>query len=756
MKYQSLSKRVLIVIGLLTAFFLWKGSQIKYDYDFTAFFPLNHEDTEFFKEYQQKFQPDDNYVLIAIKNSDGIFNLPFLGSIDSLSSKLSNLPYVYNVTSPTTIKEYRRYALYPKLVEVPLINLNQPNQFIQDSLKIMNHPQLKGSFFSAKSPAVILMLRHDASIDETQCLELSNSIRQIVDQYGFNEVHYAGRSFGQSIYIDIIQNDVLVFVSTSVFLVILFLFFSYRSLWGIWMPLSVVGLTTIWTIGCMVLTGKSIDIISNIIPTILMVIGLSSVIHLFTNYLDRRRKGDDLDNALFRSIKEVGMATIFTTLTTMIGFLTLLNSGVKPVIELGIYTTIGLIIALFLTYTWFPALVYIFKPGEDKHQFNESFWNDKLNGLYEFVLSHKNAIFMVSGIIVVFGIWGSSEIRQNNFILEDLKADHPQQQAFQFIEKNFAGARPFELYIRVTDSTASLFDYEIMSQLVLLDSFLQADYGVGALTSPASIVKSANQINHQGNGDYYRIPESSTELVKIKKDILKYGKQVDIASFIKRNHMEARIAGFVPDLGSAEFEKRNNRLNEFFRMNLDTNRINYKITGTASLVDLNTVFVSNNVLEGLLIAFLIIGLIIGVMFKSIKMAFISLVPNIFPLLVTGGIMGFAHIDLKMSTSLIFIISFGIAVDDSIHFLSRFNQELKKNNGRNANGALRNTFLGTGKAIIITSLIISGGFLTLCFSSFLGTFYIGVLICATLITALLADLFLLPALVLTFWKKQRDD
>ena len=190
----------------------------------------------------------------------------------------------------------------------------------------------------------------------------------------------------------------------------------------------------------------------------------------------------------------------------------------------------------------------------------------------------------------------------------------------------------------------------------------------------------------------------------------------------------------------------------FFESNMDTDLFEYQITGTATLVDLNTVFVSDNVIEGLLIAFIIIGCIIGIMFGSIKMAFISLLPNVFPLLVTGGIMGFFGIDLKMSTSLIFIISFGIAVDDSIHFLSRFKQELAKNKELSTSSALKQTFLGTGKAIVITSLIISGGFLSLCFSSFLGTFYIGILICSTLIAALFADLFLLPALVLTFWKK----
>ncbi|MCB0480645.1 MAG: MMPL family transporter [Flavobacteriales bacterium] len=752
MKFRLIASAILVSIGLISIFMLWQVSQIKYDYDFEAFFPKNHPSTEFFKAYRHKFEPDNNYVLIGIKNNTGVFNADFLNRINDLSDSLAKTSYVTSVISPTTLKDYRRYALFPKLVEVPFLDLNKPERFFDDSVRIMSHPHLSGSFFSKKAPAVILIIRHQSDINEVQSAEFAELVRNVVSAYHFDEVHYAGRTFGQSIYIDIIQKDVLVFVTASVILVILFLFLAYRSFWGIWMPLSVVGLTTIWTMGGMTITGKSLDLISNIIPTILMVIGLSSVVHLFTNYLDRRRQGLELQVALFGSMKEVGLATVFTTFTTMIGFLTLLNSNVQPIIELGIYTTLGLVVALFLTYTWFPSLIYLLNTGEKSRYVNNSFWNEKLMALYQMVMTHRVKILLIFCALAALGIGGSMKIKQNNYILEDLQADHPQHQAFSFIEENFAGARPFEMYVGLKDSTRTFFERPVITQLQLLDSFLVHHYGVGGMTNPVSIAKAANKINHQGKDELYKIPESDKELKAIQKDLFRYGSQVDLSAFLRRNHYEARISGFVPDLGSLVFNQKNEELKSFFESNMDTDLFEYQITGTATLVDLNTVFVSDNVIEGLLIAFIIIGCIIGIMFGSIKMAFISLLPNVFPLLVTGGIMGFFGIDLKMSTSLIFIISFGIAVDDSIHFLSRFKQELAKNKELSTSSALKQTFLGTGKAIVITSLIISGGFLSLCFSSFLGTFYIGILICATLIAALFADLFLLPALVLTFWKK----
>jgi predicted RND superfamily exporter protein len=170
-------------------------------------------------------------------------------------------------------------------------------------------------------------------------------------------------------------------------------------------------------------------------------------------------------------------------------------------------------------------------------------------------------------------------------------------------------------------------------------------------------------------------------------------------------------------------------------------------------MDINTNYVAQNVIEGLLIAVGVIGLIVGFLFRSIKMALISLIPNLLPLLVCGGIMGVFHIDFNLPTSIIFIIAFGIAVDDSIHFLTRFKQELEMHSN-DLSKALKGTFLTTGKAIVVTTLILSGGFLTLCLSDFLGTFYIGLLVCITLLLALLADLFLLPAVIIAVWKVKK--
>jgi len=731
---------------------LWQLLSLGFNYDFEAFFPRNSADTEFFKKYRADFETDNDNVLIGIENNAGVFQQDFLTKIDELTQKLDTLENVELVISPTNIVEFRRYSMYPALVEKPYIHINDSTKYAEDSAKIFRTHEFINTIFSANSSSIAILVKHKELLDNEGCKKISEDIRSTVTEYNFDAAHFAGRGEGQTIYIDLVQNETLIFLGSGMFLVFLFLFIAYRSFWGIWMPLSVVGLVVAWTMGFMVITGKEIDLMTNIVPTILMVIGISAVIHLLTHYLSLRKEGKNREEALMEAVKQIGFATFLTTLTTMIGFMTLLNSSVQPIVDLGIYASIGLLFSFILTYTWFPVVVLLHKPiYSDRSAKFKDFWNSILTRTDQFVQRNYKVIVLVSSVLVLVFGFGSANIKKNNYILEGLKADHPQQKDFRFFEERFSGARPFEMKIWLKDSNVSLFDRDVITHLEKLHNYLENDYGVGGLVSPISIVKNANKIWNAGKEEKYIVPDKDKRLAQLEKDLYRYSKQVKTNIYLKRNHREARLVGNIPDAGSFIVNQKNEELNTFFNSTLDTNVIQYQITGSATLMDINTNFVASNVIEGLLIAIGIIGIIVGLLFRSFKMALISLVPNVFPLIICGGIMGFFSIDFNLPTSIIFIIAFGIAVDDSIHFLTRLKQRLKATNG-DMSLAMTGTFMSTGKAIIVTSLILSGGFLTLCLSDFLGTFYIGLLICITLMVALLCDLFLLPAIILLVWKK----
>jgi predicted RND superfamily exporter protein len=277
-----------------------------------------------------------------------------------------------------------------------------------------------------------------------------------------------------------------------------------------------------------------------------------------------------------------------------------------------------------------------------------------------------------------------------------------------------------------------------------VEAYLHSEYGVGAVTGAASILRQVNRWQNGNAESFDKLPANDEQLAGLVRNVQRFDAQGALKRVVNATARLHRISGKVEDVGARELERRDEAFRVWYEGKWASTGITPVITGTAALVDLNNATLAEDMVAGLAIAFAVIALISGLMFRSWRMVLISLVPNMLPLLAIAGIMGFADIDLKVSTSIIFTIAFGIAVDDTIHFMSKFRLELGA--GRGAAEALKRTFTGTGKAIILTSIMLCGGFITLGLSSFLGTFYIGVLVSLTLLFAVVADLFLLPMLL----------
>ena len=752
MKVKRYSVLALFVVILLSLFFGWEIQYISFDHDLEKFFPAQDPETQFFEQYREKYENDNDFILVGLVNESGIFDQDFLLQVDSLTNLIQTIPEVSTVYSPTQVKEYVRFSLDTKLTEIPFLQIDQPENYSQDSTRIFENPSLVDFLFSSDQKSVLLYIKHAPKLDETACFNLSQAIDNQIAKFNFPEVHIAGKCFGQTFFVDLLHNELTLFLITNFLMIVLLLFIFYRSFWGVLLPLLVVGLATLWTVGTMALLGISLDLLTNIIPTILMVIGISDVIHLFTHYLGKRDAGFEKIKALKNSIKEVGMATLITSLTTAIGFLSLSTSSFTSLIEMGLFSTVGLIYAFFLTYTVLPALIALYPDDYFKIKFKQMNWEKSMNGLLEKILANSRTVMIASAGIFLIGIWGISQMKVNNYLLGDLKDDHPQRLEFSFFEEKFGGARPFEMEIVVKDDSSNIFSKEVLLELEKVDSFLTNQYGVKNLISPPIIIKQANQIYHSGRERYYKIPTSANLIKRLSNQITYHAEDLDINRYLDPNLKAARISGKIPDWGTYIDGQKNEAFFTFLAENNLRKNIFFKLTGTGYLMDLNNTYLVQNVIVGLVIAIIIIGFLFAFWFRSGKMFLLTLIPNLLPLLFIAGIMGIFGITLKISTAIIFIISFGIAVDDSIHFLTRFKHELKNNSVRQS---VKNAYSTTGKAIVITSLILVGGFSTLCFSDFLGTFYIGFLISLTLLMALIADLVLLPILLVRYFGDGED-
>lgn len=750
--YRRNSIIIIVIVTVITAVQLFRFQDIKFDYDLTKFFPINSAETDFFMDYSEKYSWDDDFILIGLYNEEGIFEQDFLRNIDRLSKELRQMEEITSVYSPTTINILRKTPFSSGVITKPYITIDKPEKYASDSARIYKHQELVDRLFARDGKSVGIILGQKPKLGVEECKAVTEKVDNLINEIGFKEAHYAGKCFSQTAYTSLVQSEVLLFVGSSVVMIIFFLFLSYRKFWAIWMPLLVIIITVVWAMGTMIWAGESINFISNIIPTILMIIGISNVIHLFTKYRLLIRKGIEKMEALHTSIREVGFATIFTSLTTILSFLTLTTSDVDPLIKLGIYASLGLIFAFILTYTLFPAMLILYKPAHslEPEQMKEV-WQPFLYKIFLWVKKHPKAIILGSLGIIAFSIYGTTLLKINNHLVEDLKNMDAGRVATGFFEERFSGTRQYELAVNLKDTTKSIFDKEVLLAMEKLETFMEKEFENNYWFSPVSVIKASNRIDHGGNEAYYKLPKSQRKIDKLVREIKKNEKRTsNFPKVYTKDEKHARFSGKISDIGSHEARIRNGHLDEFMTNEKLTNIFDYKYTGSVHLNDMNGYNVAFNVLNGLLFCVGFIMILVGVMFRSFKMSWIAMVANVLPLLVIAGIMGYMDIDIKIPTAIIFILSFGIAVDDSIHFLSKLRLELSK--GKKIEEAIRNTYLTTGKAIIVTSLILSGGFLTLALSSFSGTFYIGFFTSLCLIFAVTSDLILLPALILLFYKK----
>jgi predicted RND superfamily exporter protein len=508
----------------------------------------------------------------------------------------------------------------------------------------------------------------------------------------------------------------------------------------------------VWIVGFMAWIGQPINIIMTILPSIMFVVSMSDVIHLVSKYFDLLREGHAKFDAIKISFKEIGMATFLTSLTTSIGFFSLVFVNVMPIKTFGIYVGIGVLMAFIITFAVLPFLFFYTTPPKMVNNDQKNFWRPLMLRSYKFTIRNKKKISYFTLGFVILLIFGSSLIKSNNFLMDDLKPDNEMKKSFNYMDETFGGVRPFEMAIELKDNTKSLWDADILQQINGVEEYLQNEYGVDIKISLNQTLKVLNRSSNLGDTTYFQTPTKKSKIRSLKRMIKVADGGNFVRMFMDSTEFKTRISGTIPDWGNNKVTALNVGLEDFIQKNTATKDLTFKLTGTAHLLDLNMSYLSKSLVSGLLFAIILVALIMGLLYRSFKMVIISLIPNLIPLLVIGAIMGFFGINLKITTAIVFTISFGIAVDDTIHFLSKFKLELNK--GKSVPYALKRTIIGTGKAIILTSAILCSGFLLLLFSDFLGTFYMGLMISVTLFFAVLADLFLLPILIMYFYGNKK--
>jgi hypothetical protein len=509
-----------------------------------------------------------------------------------------------------------------------------------------------------------------------------------------------------------------------------------------------VSIGVIWAFGFIGLFRYEITVLMALIPPLIIVIGVPNAIFLINKYQQEIKKHGNQAKSLQRVITKIGNATLMTNVTTASGFATFVFTKSQLLREFGTIASIN-ILGIFILALLIIPIIYSFLPlPNEKHlKHLDRKWIEKIVSWMEHVVrSHRLSVYVITIVLIIVSMIGIYMIRVSGSLIEDMPKGKQFYKDILFFEEEFGGIMPLEIVID-TKQENGVMKISTLKKMDELDETIEEIPQLSKPISVLNIVKYSKQAFYSGKPEYYQLPNNQE-----KNWILSYSKNSKgnmklMDNFVDSTGRYARITTFMKDIGTDKMEDIEERMQQKIDKEFPKEDFEVSMTGKALVFLKGTNFLINNLIISLSLAIVLIALFMAFMFRSFRMIIISLIPNIFPLLITAGLMGYLGIPIKPSTILVFSIAFGISVDDTIHFLAKYRQELIANNWRikqSVYAALRET----GVSMFYTSIVLFFGFLIFTASSFGGTIALGGLVSVTLLFAMVSNLILLPSLLLS--------
>ncbi len=729
---------IFIILGGLSVTVL---GNLKFSFDFSQFFPEEDPDLAFYKSYVEDFGTDDNFLLIAVKNEPDVFQQDFLQRFTAFSEEGKEFPYVVDNNSLTTLS----YPLKTSFgyTALPVLHVEEPDKYAQDWQKIKTDSLFVNVLIDEKANSIVLALQTQDDLNNEQSEILLNAIRNSLAKHNLTEFHILGRAFFYEAIVDMQKSEVLKTTVIASILVFIILLLVYRSMPVVLISVFSIAMSLLLFMGCLAVWGKELNAMAAFYPVLMLIVGTSDVIHLTDSYVRKLQEGLPRYGAILSSLKEVGMTTLLTSLTTAVGFVTLLSSKLVSIQEFGINAAVGVLVA-YITVILLTSSLLISLPEKTLigRKSVSTKWVKNLLRINTFTKAHPKSIiwgtvaFTLLCFLGIYMIKTDAEFKRSLPNRSKIAAD------FQYFQDNYAGFRPLEIAAMSTDGH-KVTDYEVAVEIEKLMTYLHGIKVIGNLQSANLPYKIINKANHLNKSEFFKFPKDKTQYEIYKKDVQKLARK-QMARFVNEDKSTARINGKLQDVGTDSLKVVYDGIGQFARTELDTSLLTIKVTGKSILLDKNSKYIRQNLLEGLLYGLLLIGVIMAFVFRDVKIFIISLVPNVLPILFSGSILGFLGIPLEASLSVVFAIVFGIAVDDTIHFLGKY--KLGITQGLSKEESIEKTFAQTGRALVITTIILFFGFMVMLFSIHQPSITIGLIISVTLVTALILDLLLLPVLL----------
>ena len=773
------SKKIIVAILLLVLAFASQLPKLTMDTSTEGFLHKTDPMRVAYDEFRDQFGRDEK-LLIAIK-TDNIFDLGFLKKLEKLHKKLENeLPYIEEVNS--LINARNTYGNQDSLVVEDLFEElpKTQSQINPQKQRALNNPLFKNLLYSEDQTftTIVIDTQTYSSFDVNGDLIVVDEEDEFEDSETFSEpqlylsdaentvivrktqeiikdfqadnfdTYLTGSAVIAGTLKQSMQADTKSFIQKMMVMIIIVLALLFRRVSGVFLPLVSVIFTIVVTLSLMSITGTPFTIVTQIMPSFLLAVITGGAIHLLAIFYKDFGKTSNVKGSLRYAMGHSGLAIVMTSVTTAAGLWSFSFSELSPVADLGVFASSGVLVGLLFNLVLLPALIASIniKPHTAKEDAQEHTTMDKtLLGISRIATGYPKTIVAISSIMIVIAIFFASQLKFSHFPLLWFPQDHPSRVATETVDDKLKGSITLEVIVD-TGKENGLYDPTILNKIETvsgyLDSIQTQDYFVGKTLSLVDVVKETNKALNENRSDFYNIPQDR-DLIAQELFLFENSGSDDLQDFVSSDFSKARITVKVPYVEAMKYNQMIAQIQTKLDQEFD-GVASVSLTGISTLL---AIIMQKSIYSSAIsyaIAFGLISVMMIVLVGSVKIGLISMIPNMLPILFLSTVMVIFDMPLDMFTMLIGAIALGLAVDDTVHFMHNFRRyELEFND---VDKAVRLTLMGTGRAIVVTSIVLSVGFLVLLFASMSSMFNFGVLTATAIFIALMADFFLVPAIM----------
>jgi len=743
---------VFVCVIALSAFMGFEASKVKITFNGGKVLPVTDSAYIRYNEFKKTFGQDASSMVIGIK-SDKIFDKDVFNDWYQIGTQLKQVKGIKAVVSVANVYDLQKDTAHHRFVIKPLVNGVLPSAQAVDRIKqqLLNLPFYKGLVLSDDGKSTLMAITFDDKIINTSyrvpIIKKIDQLGQQFEQKHGIKVHYSGLPLIRTVVGDLVAHEFSMFLGLSILITALILSIFFRSVFPVIFPVLIVVLGVVWSLGTLVLMHYEMTILTGIIPPLVVVIGIPNTIFILNKYYHEFEISGDKMDALTIALEKAGITTFIANITTAIGFGVLCFTNSELLTQFGLVASLSILATFALSLILVPIVFSYLPEPKVKTGIKDSKLMKTLLIKLDTLVHHKRkSIYMVTLILIVISVIGIFRININGYVVDDLPQHNNTLSDLRFFESNFNGVLPLEVSID-TKRKNGVMNLGTIRKVEKLEKLISSYPEFSRSISLIQVLKFSTQAFYGGNPEYYRLPDGLEQ-----NFILNYasnsGKSSGtLNSYLDSTRQVTRVTFEMIDAGSKKMNAVLAELQPRIDSIFDPKKFHVELTGSSIIFIKGTNYLLKNLYESLAWAILLIAAVMWILFRGVKMIAVSLLPNLVPLIITAGIMGFFGIPLKPSTILIFSIAMGISSDQTIYFITRYRHELRHSR-KTISHIVSDTIRETGVSMIFIATVLFFGFGIFAVSKFGGTVALGVLLSITLLVAMISNLTLLPAFLLS--------